>query len=111
MLNLLPLKKMFPVLLVSIALSACSFVKLTPQGEKARVLSAAEVTHCRLMGKTTSTTTDKVVGIRRHQKAIDEELQALARNEAYKMGGDTIVAEGAEKNGSQTFSVYRCVPQ
>jgi len=92
-------------------IQACTFVELTEQGEKARVLSADEVKHCVYVGKTTSTVTDKVVGVKRHQNAINFELTTLARNSAKNLGGDTVVADAPEVDGTQVFSVYRCIPK
>jgi hypothetical protein len=91
-------------------LQACAWVQLTPEGEKVRLLEAHEVTKCELLGSTTATTTSRLVGVPRHQNAIQDELQSLARNSASKMGGDTIVAEGDLEEGKQSFKVYRCVP-
>ncbi len=97
-----------PLLLM---ISACTFVNLSPQGEKVRVLSADEVASCQYLGKTTATTRDKVAGVKRHPNAISYELQSLARNGAVKLGGDTVVADAPEMDGKQIFSVYRCVPK
>jgi len=94
-----------------LSLSACTWVKLTEDGEKARLLSASEVTKCTFVGKTTSSTTAKVIGVKRHDNAINDELTSLARNSAKRLGGDTVVAEGPAVDGKQTFLVYRCIPQ
>jgi hypothetical protein len=92
-------------------LGGCTFVDLNEGGEKVRILEAHEVTKCKLLGKTTATTKEKALGVRRHDKAINHELVSLARNAAADLKGDTIVAEGEESGGKQTFSIYRCVPQ
>ncbi|MCK5665224.1 MAG: DUF4156 domain-containing protein [Thiotrichaceae bacterium] len=97
-------------LLLILSLSACTTVKLTTEGEKARVLSADEVTKCTYVGKTTSTTTEKVVGLKRHDNALSLELVSLARNAASRLGGDTVVAEGPAEEGRQSFLIYRCIP-
>lgn len=104
-------QKMLSASLISLVLTGCAMVELSPEGEKARVLTAAEVTGCQYVGKTTSTTTDKLVGVSRHQGAIEEELVSLARNAASRLGGDTVVAAAEAVEGVQTFLVYRCVPQ
>ena len=91
-------------------LSACTWVDLSPEGEKARVLDASEVTNCTHVGRTTSTTAEKVAGVKRHANAINYELTSLARNAASRMGGDTVVAEGEMTGGRQLFQVYRCIP-
>ncbi len=105
------INKFLSITLVCFSLAACSNVELSVEGEKTRVLEASEVTKCSYIGKTTSSTTNKVVGVTRHQKAIDLELITLARNTAKKLGGDTVVAEDPAEEGRLTFLIYRCVPQ
>ncbi len=102
--------KSFSFLLLSLLLSACSFVTLTAEGEKVRVLSSDEVTKCEHVGQTTSKTTSSVV-VKRHDNAVSDELASLARNSAVELGGDTVVPDGDMKEGKQTFQVYRCVPK
>lgn len=104
------LKKILPLSLLVSLLSGCTWVELSSDGEKARVLTAAEVTNCSYVGKTTSITTEKVVGVKRHDNAINNELISLARNAASRLGGDTVVADGPVESGRQTFLVYRCIP-
>lgn len=104
------LKKFLLLPLLIFSLFACTTVKLTTEGEKARVLSAEEVTKCTYVGKTTSTTTEKVVGVKRHDNALSLELISLARNSASRLGGDTVVAEGPAEEGRQSFLIYRCIP-
>ncbi len=91
--------------------SACSWVDLSKEGEKIRVLETSEVSTCKHLGQTTANTQEKALGVRRHDKAINQELTALARNAAAKMGGDTIVADGPEVGAKQTFLIYKCVGQ
>jgi len=92
-------------------LMACSWVKLTPGGDKVRVLTEVEVTSCKKLGKTTANVADKVAGLQRKEKIIEENLQVLARNSAADMGGDTIVPITPIEAGEQSFAVYRCVGQ
>lgn len=92
-------------------LSACSWVDLSQQGEKVRILEMNEIASCKHLGQTTATTQEKALGVRRHDKAINSELTTLARNSAARMGGDTIVAESPEAGGKQTFLIYKCVGQ
>lgn len=98
-------------LFLVINLNACTWVDLTAEGEKVRVLNMDEVAKCQFIGQTTSNTAYKVAGVRRHDNAIQNELESLARNSAVNLGGDTIVAAGDMNEGKQTFQVYRCVPQ
>lgn len=92
-----------------LSLMACSWVKLTPAGEKVRVLSQAEVTSCKKLGRTTANVADKVAGLERQEKIIKENLDVLARNSAADMGGDTVVPVTPIQDGKRTFDVYRCV--
>lgn len=97
------------LLSASLILCSCTWVKLTSEGEKVRVLSKAEVTSCKKLGKTTTSLKDKVIGIRRNAEKVQKEMQALARNSAADMGGDTVVPVTDVKDGKQTFEVYKCV--
>jgi len=104
-------KNILVTIILIFSISACTWVELTEEGEKARVLSASEVTSCTFVGKTTSSTTAKVIGVKRHDNAINDELVSLARNSAIRLGGDTVVADGPVEDGKQTFKVYRCIPR
>jgi hypothetical protein len=103
------MKNILPVLLISLGLVACTWVKLTPEGEKVRVLSSTEVGSCKLKGQTTVALRDKVIGIERNEEKVSEELETLARNAATDLGGDTVVPASAISDGKQVFKVYKCV--
>ncbi len=90
-------------------LQACTWVKLNEDGEKARVLSAAEVTSCKKLGKTTAVSKAKVAGIERNDEKLQKELETLARNSAAELKGDTVVPVGKPVDGKQVFDIYRCV--
>jgi len=98
------------VLVISFMLAGCQFVPLTPGGEKARVLSAAEVQQCKKVGNTTASVKGDVLGIKRQETVVAEELERLARNNAAAMGGDTVVPASDIVRGSQLFNIYKCVP-
>ena len=102
------MKKIIPIIAASMALSACSGIKLTDDGEKVRVLDPGEVSTCRELGKTNTSVTSKII-VDRPEETISKELQIIARNSAGRMGGDTIVPLTVIENGSQTFIVYKCV--
>lgn len=97
--------------MIILPLCACTWVDLTPEGEKVRILTREEVSKCKKVGQTTSTTSAKLAGIKRHDNAILDELNNLARNSAINLNGDTIVPEGEMENGKLTYLVYRCVPE
>jgi hypothetical protein len=68
-----------------------------------------EVSSCKKLGKTTTNLKDKIAGIKRNEKKVQKEMQALARNSAADMGGDTVVPVSEIQEGKQTFEVYKCV--
>lgn len=104
------MKKLTLLCALFILLPACTWVKLTSEGEKVRVLSAEEVKACKKMGKTVVTSKDKVAGFERSDKKLQKELEDLARNSAVDIDGDTVVPASEIKGAKQTFHVYRCVP-
>jgi len=89
-------------------LSACTWVKLTPQGTEVRVAQTGEVGNCERLGKVNVSLKSRVAGVERSPTKVDTELQTLARNEAVNMAGDTVVAESEVVEGRQTFGVYKC---
>lgn len=98
------------VWVMAAGISACSWVELTPQGEKVRLSSAAEVGNCRNMGQTTVSVLAKIAGLERHPEKVQEELNRLARNGAQDLHGDTVVPVTPVVEGKQSFAVYRCAP-
>jgi hypothetical protein len=96
------------LLSAAILLSACSTLKLTEGGEKVRVLDPSEVSSCKNLGRTSTSTTSKVV-FDRPEETIAKELLIIARNSAASMGGDTVVPLTVIEDGQQTFVVYKCV--
>ncbi len=105
--NLKSMKLAAVAVLVAV-LSACTWVKPTPEGEGVRVASADEVGSCENLGKVTVSLKHKVGRIERNQEKVKAELETLARNEGAAMGGDKVVAEGRPVEGRQTFTVYGC---
>lgn len=97
-----------PALLAATA-AGCTWTKLTPYGEQARVLRPDQVSSCKALGTTTVQVAAKVAGIPRPQRDVEHDLQTLARNALQNVHGDTIVPVGQPQNGSQTFRMYRCI--
>ena len=95
--------------LVVLFLSACTWVELTPEGEKVTVARAEHVKDCKFAGTTTVSVRSTAVG-QRDMAKIKTELETLARNEASKLKGDTVVSVTEIKDGEQTFKVYQCNP-
>lgn len=95
--------------LAALLLGGCSWVPLTAEGESVRLVDESETAGCEELGRTSARTTDRVLIFARGRGRVAEELRSLARNEAAKMGGDTIAARGPVSEGRQEFGVYRCV--
>lgn len=97
------------VLMLCLSLGACAWITLTPGGEKVRVLDANEVSTCKLLGNSTVSLMAKVAGINRNEDEVKKELSLLARNAGAEMGGDTVVAISAVKQGTRSYAVYKCI--
>lgn len=91
-------------------LHACTWVKTTPDGAKVRVAQASEVRNCASKGEVTASLKSRVGAFERKPGKVAGELEALARNEAATMGGDTIVAKSLVNEGRQSFDVFSCQP-
>ena len=102
-------KTAFLVALVSLTLVSCTWVKMTSEGEKVRVLSKDEVGSCKKLGKINTSLKDQIAGFQRSKEKVKEEMETLARNAAPDMGGDTVVPISEVKDGKQVFEVYKCV--
>ncbi len=102
-------KSLLLTILGTCLLSACTWVKMTPEGEKVRVLSQEDVATCKKLGKVHAALKDKVAGVDRNQEKVRLELETLARNHAGTLNGDTVVPVSDIVEGKQTYEVYRCV--
>lgn len=94
-------------------LTGIKWVKLTPEGEKVRVLDKNEVTSCKKLGSTTASLVSKIAIWDRNEKKIKQELEYLARNSAAsdfkEQHADTVVPASEIEDGKQKFDVYKCV--
>jgi hypothetical protein len=88
--------------------SACTWVEVTDEGESVVLGSQANVRGCQQLSTTNVSVKDHVGPINRSADKVATELQNLARNEAARLGGDTIVPVAEPSDGRQSFMVYRC---
>jgi len=102
------MKRVWIVLALSLGLTACQWVPLTPEGERVRVGTAAEVAACKPLGTVTGKTTVTVGPMARNEAKVAKEVEALARNEASTMGANVIVPKGALDWDQRTYDAYRC---
>jgi hypothetical protein len=96
---------------VALSMFCCTWVSVTEEGQNVRVLQVNEVAGCEKIGSVGAKTTDHVTIFARSERKIQQELESLARNEATELGGDAVVPIGTEKEGRQSFDVYRCQPR
>lgn len=96
---------------VSLLLGGCSWTHPAAPGAAVRVATVADVGHCRKVGQTSVALYDKLAAIRDDPAKVRQALDALARDGAVPLGGDTVVPVGEVKEGRQRFDVYRCAPQ
>ena len=104
------MKKRFLIILLASTglLNACTWVKLSSNGERVTIVKESFVSGCKKIGTTTATVADSVIGLKRSEKAVQGNLDNLARNAAADMGGDTLVRSSEIKDGKQIFTVYLC---
>jgi hypothetical protein len=96
--------------IATLLLGGCAWVKLTPEGEHARVLTSAETQNCTRLGVTTVSMATKVAFIPLNQKKVKAELENLARNSVAEFkGADSVHPLGEAQDGKQTFEVYDCI--
>ncbi len=104
------MKKQLSLLIASALLTTgCSLVKLSPQADHVRLMTAKSASHCKVIGTTTVSVLDKILFFKRDKKAILEELEILARNSAAKLGGDTASPDSDPVAGEQNYTVYQCI--
>jgi len=94
-----------------LAVTSCTWVSLSRQGENVRVVSLSDVQGCKNLGQTKVSLRDFILdGVKRDERKVARELTVLGRNSAAEMSGDTISPASAVVNGSQAFDVFKCMP-
>ena len=95
--------------LVTLGLTqGCAWVELSEKGKTVTTTTAEKVTGCEKLSTITVNTLHKVGFFNRDDYKLRTELNDLARNEATKAGGNTLVPVTKPEQGSQTFAVYDC---
>jgi len=88
-------------------LTGCNFVALSDEGAEVFVRAAADTAQCASVGVVSAKTKAKVL-VSRSEAAVVNELLKLAKNEAAKLGADTIVPIGIVQDGEQSYRAYQC---
>jgi hypothetical protein len=97
------------VLFVPLALSACTWgIKLDDGARNVRTAWNGDVSSCKEQGKVTVSVMNRVGPVDRNDLKVRDELEVLARNEAAKMGADTVKPLADPSEGSQPWGAYTC---
>lgn len=102
------LSVLLPALMLISLGSACTWVKVSDEGSKVAVTTMSNVNNCEKVRNVNVKVKASVGPIDRGDEKVTTELANLARNEAVRFGGDTVVPTSQVNNGSQDFAVYKC---
>lgn len=95
--------------LVILTLSACTWVKMEPEGNQIRVAGEREdLSVCTKLGEIGVEVKDKVGFYRRDPIKVRDELEVMARNEAPRLGADTLQPIDEPLNGERRYQAFRC---
>lgn len=89
-------------------MTGCTWVEPTDEGAQVEVVQADTVADCRRLGITRVSVLNRLAGIPRSYRKLEQELDTLARNSAARMDGDRVVAETEIVDGERTYAVYDC---
>ncbi len=92
---------------ITLALPACTWVKIPDDARAVALVEAGAIGNCQRLGNVSTTVAWKVAGIERGENKVRVELDNLARDRAFGMGGNSIVRESI-REGTGEYSVYKC---
>lgn len=96
------------MVLIAVLLASCTWVEPTEEGYAVALVKPTAVQNCQSLGTATAEVPDNIGPFARSDKKVAEELVTLGKNEAARMGGDTIAEAGPVSQGRQQFKVYLC---
>ena len=100
--------KQFILAVLTLMVIGCNWVKETQDGSVVALVKPIHVAQCQKVGYTKSTVKSKVGIIERGERKVANELVTLAKNDAARRGGNSIVATSGIVDGTQTFDIYQC---
>lgn len=104
-----PLRPLLTGIAGSLVLTACTWVPMEPQGAAIRVAREGEdLSYCERRGDVTVSVRDHVGFYERNELKVRDELEVLARNEAPRLGADTVQALEEPREGEQRFVAMSC---
>jgi hypothetical protein len=96
------------VVTLTLVAAGCTWVEPDDAGKQVQVLYGKTLTSCTHKGDVTVAVKHKVGLYRRNDLKVRDELESLARNEAARIGADSIQAIDEPLNGEQRFGAYDC---
>ena len=98
------------VLLLPLLGSSCSWVDLEAEAQQVGVIrTEQEAGGCRMVAEIGTRTTAKVAGVARNEETVAVELERLARNDAARLGANTIRPLGpVTLEGTRRYAAYVC---
>ena len=91
-----------------VVLASCSWVDLEEDARQIALVGPGDITQCQQVSHVTANVMDGMGPFTRSEGKMGEELATIARNEAARLGGDTVVPSSNIVDGRQHFTVYRC---
>lgn len=104
------MRTFFTLTLLGAMAGACTWVELDPAAAEIAVANTDEITQCQRLSHVTAKVLDGVGFVDRSEEKVAGELLTIARNEAVRLGGDTIVPSSDIVDGRQHFAVFVCNP-
>ena len=104
-------RKILASILILFGMVSCAFVDLDPDAQNVSVMpnsNSAYFSMCKFLGNATVSLWDKADTFQ-NDKLLTKQLNTLARNEAAKMGGDTVTPFGKNTGNQATYKVYKCL--
>lgn len=95
------------VVAAAVLIPACTWVKIPDDARAVAIVDSSAVGNCKRLGSVSTNVAWKVAGIERGENKIRVELDNLARERAFGMGGNTLVRESI-RDGSGEYSAYAC---
>ncbi|MFO7553284.1 MAG: DUF4156 domain-containing protein [Haliea sp.] len=92
---------------LALALPACTWVKIPDDARAVAIVEASAVGNCQRLGNVSTNVAWKVAGIKRGENKVRVELDNLARERTFGMGGNTVVRESI-REGTGEYSAYKC---
>lgn len=100
--------RLISVCAVGMLVAACTIIEPLKGSEAIQLVNDDQTDDCELIARANIQVLDKVLFVNRSEQAMSANLDVLAKNEAVKLGGNTIVATGEITDGQRIYHIYRC---